>query len=313
MKTHHSSLVLRAEWSRALSSFVLLALGCSAGGSSGDGAQVSQQPTTTPGMLLPGDESPSVTTPPTGAGSGGQLFEPTDVEPTDDCDNVIPVVYRDFSDSHPDFEMDFAGDGIRLNLLSTMLGPDDKPVFASSVGCPARSGEQTCRTDWQVQTPVINSATTFDQWYRDVAGVNMTFERELTLTEMRPGLYAFSSNDFFPIRPDEGFGVTPPNQGKNFLFTTEIHLSFAYVAGQRFTFRGDDDLWIFINRRLALDLGSMHGQEQGTIDFDAQAAALEISPGGVYAMDIFHAERHTNASNFSVETNIACFTPATVY
>jgi fibro-slime domain-containing protein len=298
-----------------LSSLVLLALSCSAGGSGGDGAQVSQQPTTTPGMLLPGDDSPSVTTPPTGAGTGGQLFDPSEVEPTEECDGIIPVVYRDFNDSHPDFEMDFAGDGIRLNLLAPMLGPGDKPVFASGVGCPARSGQQTCRTDWQVQTPVINSATTFDQWYRDVPGVNMTFESTLELIETQPGsgLYAFSSNDFFPLGPNEGFGVTPPNQGKNFLFTTEIHLNFAYVAGQRFTFRGDDDLWIFINKRLALDLGSMHGQEQGTIDFDAQAVALNISPGGVYSMDIFHAERHTNASNFSVETNIACFTPATVY
>jgi fibro-slime domain-containing protein len=162
---------------------------------------------------------------------------------------------------------------------------------------------------------VITSATTFDQWYRDVAGVNMTFERELELTETLPGsgVYVYSSNDFFPLSIMEGFGATPAGRDKNFLFTTEIHLNFVYVANQRFTFRGDDDLWIFINKRLALDLGSMHGQEQGTIDFDAQAAALSIVPGRTYSMDIFHAERHTNASNFSIETNIACFTPAIVY
>ena len=57
----------------------------------------------------------------------------------------------------------------------------------------------------------------------------------------------------------------------------------------------------------------MHGAESGTIDFDAQAAALGITPGRAYSMDIFHAERHTTASNFSVETNIACFTPSIVY
>lgn len=308
MKTWNSSV-------RANSSLVLLALGCSAGGSSGDGASVTP-PTMTPGTLLPGDTTPSVTTPSTpGAATGGQLFDPSEVERTDDCDEVIPVVYRDFTDSHPDFEMDFSGDGVRLNLVSPMLGPGDKPVFASSVGCPARSGEQTCRTDWNVQTPVINSATTFDQWYRDVPGVNMAFSEELPLSESQAGsgVYVFSSNDFFPLDPTEGFGVTPPNQGKNFLFTTEIHLNFVYGSGQRFTFRGDDDLWIFINKRLALDLGSMHGQEQGTIDFDAQAEKLGILPGRAYAMDIFHAERHTNASNFSIETNIACFTPADVY
>jgi fibro-slime domain-containing protein len=166
-----------------------------------------------------------------------------------------------------------------------------------------------------VQQPVITSAATFDQWYRNVDGVNIAIESELELVETPPGsgTYTFSSNDFFPIAANQGFGITPPNQGRNFLFTTEIHLTFTYVAGQRFSFRGDDDLWIFINNRLALDLGSMHGAETGTIDFDAQAAILGIAPGRAYAMDIFHAERHTTASNFGVETNIACFIPSVVY
>jgi fibro-slime domain-containing protein len=71
-------------------------------------------------------------------------------------------------------------------------------------------------------------------------------------------------------------------------------------------------LWIFINGKLALDLGSMHNAEEGTIDFDAQSTALDISPGTSYAMDVFHAERHTRASNFKITTNIACFTPSVV-
>jgi len=100
--------------------------------------------------------------------------------------------------------------------------------------------------------------------------------------------------------------------GKNFLFTTEIHVMFTYKAGQAFTFRGDDDLWIFVNNRLALDLGSLHAPEQGVIDFDKQAAALGISVGQSYPMDIFHAERHTSGSNFRFETNISCFTPVDV-
>ncbi len=50
----------------------------------------------------------------------------------------------------------------------------------------------------------------------------------------------------------------------------------------------------------------------GTIDFDAQAADLGIRAGGAYSMDIFHAERHTDDSNFQIETNIACFIPEEV-
>jgi fibro-slime domain-containing protein len=244
----------------------------------------------------------------------GQLIDDEALAPTDDCDGVIPVVFRDFNDSHPDFEMDFSGDVVRRQLVAPRLGADNKPVFASSLGCPAQQGTPMACADWEVERPVITSAQTFDQWYRNVDGVNVPFEDTLELVENpNTGLYTFNSNDFFPIEPTQGFGVTPANQNRNFLFTTEIHLKFVYVARQPFTFRGDDDLWIFINGQLALDLGSMHGAESGTIDFDAQATALGIAPGGTYSMDIFHAERHTTASNFSVETNIACFTPSMVY
>jgi fibro-slime domain-containing protein len=159
----------------------------------------------------------------------------------------------------------------------------------------------------------INSAESFHDWYHTTEGVNFEFQKELELTETPAGsgVYVFESTAFFPLEPAEGFGVTPKNsgQGKNFLFTTEMHLLFTYVAKQSFSFSGDDDMWIFVNDTLALDLGSMHRAEPGTIDFDALADKLGIKPGGVYAMDIFHAERHTSASNFRIETNIGCFRP----
>jgi fibro-slime domain-containing protein len=291
-----------------------VSLGCSAGGSSG-GTSVAPEQSMTPGTVRPGDTIPSITNP-TSAGSTGGLIDDTQLEPSDECDGNIPVVFRDFSQAHPDFEMAFSGDGVRRQLISPMLGAGDKPVFLNSVGCAGlMNSPMACRTDWKVDKPVITSAATFDQWYRDVAGVNIPFPKELELTETSTGsgIYVFKSNDFFPLSPTDGFGITPPGQGKNFLFTTEIHLNFEYIAKQSFTFRGDDDLWIFINKRLALDLGSMHSEQEGTIDFDARATELGIGPGHVYSMDIFHAERHTSASNFSIETNIACFTPAIVY
>jgi fibro-slime domain-containing protein len=303
------------KWTWATTT-MMLTLGCSAGGSDGGGSTVSSDPMTTPGTLLPGQTSPSITPAAGPTSSNANLIDPAELEPTDECDGNIPVVFRDFSQAHPDFEMAFSGDGVRRQLISPMLGPGDKPVFLNSIGCAGLKGSpMACRTDWNVDKPVITSAASFDQWYRDVAGVNVPFEKELMLTETPPGsgVYVYRNNDFFPLSTSDGFGATPPNQGKNFLFTTEIHLNFEYIARQSFTFKGDDDLWIFINKRLALDLGSMHSEEEGTIDFDARATELGIGPGRVYAMDIFHAERHTSASNFSIETNIACFTPAIVY
>ncbi|MFT3771648.1 MAG: fibro-slime domain-containing protein [Minicystis sp.] len=240
-----------------------------------------------------------------GSGAGG-----------DDCGSTLDVTYRDFNESHPDFERPFAGDVVRLQLIQPNLGADSTPVFRDSVGCPQDPNKPDSCANWVPQQPVITSADTFNQWYHTVDGVNLKFAKTLKLEEDMPGSgnYVFDSPNFFPLGPNEGFGITPKGnpQGQNFLFTTEIHVNFKYVAGQVFTFRGDDDLWIFVNNKLALDLGSTHAAVQGTINFDAQAAALGISPGGSYPMDIFQAERHTSASDFRFETNISCFTPGPV-
>jgi fibro-slime domain-containing protein len=228
------------------------------------------------------------------------------------CGTKLQVTYRDFNQMHPDFERAFPGDVVRRQLVQPQLGSDSKPMFGSSIGCPAKTSSPLECDNWTVSIPVITSADTFAEWYR-TSDVNIEIPKSLELTETPPGsgLYGYDSSAFFPLSPSEGFGVTPPNNslGQNFLFTTEIHVRFGYAAGQKFTFRGDDDLWVFVNGKLALDLGSTHSAAEGTIDFDAQASALGIFPGNTYNMDIFHAERHTDSSNFKVTTNISCFVP----
>ena len=81
---------------------------------------------------------------------------------------------------------------------------------------------------------------------------------------------------FFPI-DNQGWG----NQGRphNYHFTFEVHLEFAYNGGEGFTFTGDDDVWLFINGKLAIDIGGVHGAESESIDLDAHAGELGIVKG----------------------------------
>lgn len=199
-----------------------------------------------------------------------------------DCDGLAATI-RDFQEAHPDFE-DYKGNGASVGLVLPMLGADQTPQLD-----PAYDGKQ-----------MITSAESFAQWYHDVDGVNIAVPIELPLVEDPPGVFVFDSTAFFPL-DDQGFGNE--DNAHNFHFTTELHTSFTYAGGETFTFRGDDDLWIFVDEQLALDLGGLHSALEGTIEMDT----LGLEPGESYPMDIFHAERHTNASNFRIETTIACF------
>lgn len=234
---------------------------------------------------------------------------------------------------------------IGCGLVETTLGTNGKPVAytgkadimngvdvgpglgkqrrtVSGPGCWTSSNTMptgvcnigTCGA-WDITPPKtysIKDGSSFAQWYTTTANVNLEIPGELMLAETSPGsgVSVYDSTAFFPI-DSKGFGNTP-GQTHNYAFTTEIHLKFTYQAQQKFTFRGDDDLWIFVNGQLALDVGGQHQALEGTIDFDKQASALGIAVGASYAMDIFHAERQTTDSNFHIETNIKCFEPGVV-
>lgn len=210
------------------------------------------------------------------------------------CTQSLHAVVRDFrgwpgpngEPKHPDFEN---GNASQKGIAAEMLGADSKPVY----GLPG-------------PTAVTTGPDEYAQWYRDVPGVNMRFAIDIPLTAdpARPGTFLFDSDAFFPL-DDMGFGNQ--NQVHNFSFTTEVHFDFPYRGGEAFTFRGDDDLWLFVNGHLAVDLGGVHSALTGSVNLDQDAAKLGITPGHTYRMDIFHAERHTSRSTYHIETTLQCF------
>lgn len=196
----------------------------------------------------------------------------------------LAVTYRDFTSSHPDFEHGNADD---RGLVMTDLGTDHKPQYA-----PAGA------------TATVSGKVSFDQWYRDTPNVNLTIPGVLVLTEAPAGTFTFSDQAFFPL---DGQGFPETFLGHNFHFTTEIHATFVYRGGEVFTFTGDDDVFVFVNRKLALDLGGVHGTESAMVNFDAKAAELGLAINGTYEIAVFHAERHTSESHFQMSTTIDCF------
>jgi fibro-slime domain-containing protein len=236
---------------------------------------------------------------------GTQLASDTDVSSltTNRADPgacaVMLGVVRDFrgareQNGHPDFEI-FAGKKPTEGLLADDLGPKRKPVYVSV--CESMPDKVLCPYG-QMTTDLMH----FDEWYRSVDGVNLAFVVYLALAA-NGDVYTFESKNFFPL-DNAGFGNTVGKKKHNFSFTTELHTTFSYRGGERFGFTGDDDLWVFINGKLAIDLGGLHPPASANVDLDAVATVLGISVGNSYTLDLFHAERHSANSNFRVDTTI---------
>jgi fibro-slime domain-containing protein len=191
----------------------------------------------------------------------------------------------------------------------------------------------------------LSTPGNFAEWFTNVAGTNLTVPYTLSLSLDVPSatysnLGDANSTAFDPLKnlgwiksgaeTDSGCGSSGAS---NVSFTTETHFVFEYQGGERFDFSGDDDTWVFVNRKLAVDLGGLHGKQTGYFILDADTdgtgvdtadgtavsfgngnyydgtsyngtqggkLTLGLVRGKIYEVVMFQAERNQCGSNFGV-------------
>lgn len=253
-------------------------------------------------------------------GNGGQGGQNGNYDP--DADDAIQMqgMLRDFrpahqKSGHPDMEVEpIDGMAVYMGAVDEYLDADGKPVYMgsaqkvvtnwmNSAGEPIHPSAYDAALGDSMgsfgasSTCNVDSVTSFRQWFRDAPNVNNSAAFPITLhRDESSGNFVF--DDRLDTHMAEVFGGG--NKNRNFTYEAETVVTYLQGAGQKFKFSADDDLWVYIDGRLVVDLGGCHENQEQVLELDRLDWLVDTEN---YTMKIFYANRLKNTARLRIETN----------
>lgn len=141
--------------------------------------------------------------------------------------------------------------------------------------------------------------------------IEYTFDSSKDIEYKKNSFYNSDKEDaspgFFPLDDVGEEHLSDGSEGMhNYHFGMNVDGDFIYRKGanQFFNFSGDDDVYVFINGDLAVDLGGAHKEVSASLDIEQYAKEKGIKNGEKCKFQMFYLERHTTASNCKIQTNL---------
>ncbi len=204
-----------------------------------------------------------------------------------ECASAPTAVIRDFDSTHADFQP----------LGKHYVLHSEPRVIPGLVLAHAENGLPVINPARPKSLRGLSSAASFADWFSLEHPRERVFAWQFPIVSKAGTELEYANPLFFPIDNAPSFepGFTSDEDGKdhNFHFTMEFHQRFVYEGDEILSFGGDDDIWVFVDDRLVIDLGGAHFRDSTTVTLDS----LGLVVGKVYRLSLYFAERCTGGSS----------------